>query len=147
MSAGKEQNIARHDPCAAYYAIGSGCDLLWRFATRAAVAEQLPVRTFSKNVWCKATFVLTVVPLDEVTVDFSYGLESGELASPHGSPQRTGEYFRERQPSQSLAQPSRIILPALGEWEIREAGVLTRYGPGCFTVPGQVYDREGFAHT
>jgi hypothetical protein len=39
------------------------------------------------------------------------------------------------------------MLPVLGEWQIGKTGVLTRNGPGCLTVPGQIYDREGFAHT
>src|SRR5579863_6492464 len=95
MSAGKEQNIGRHCPHAAYYAIGACRHFLRRFAVRVAIAEQPPVRTFSKNVYRKAALVFAVVPFDEVAISFSYGLESGQFAGPYGSPQRTGEYFCE----------------------------------------------------
>src|SRR5437016_13368095 len=57
MSAGKKQNISSHRSHAAHYAISPRSDLLRRFAARAAVAEQLPVRTFSQDVNREAAFV------------------------------------------------------------------------------------------
>jgi len=57
------------------------------FAPWAAVAEQVPVRAFGKDVSRVAAFVLAVVPFDQVTINLGYGSEPSELARPHAATQ------------------------------------------------------------
>src|SRR5262249_34396884 len=71
VSAGKEQKISLHSSNATYYAVGSRCDLLRRFASGAAVAEELPVRPLGMNFGTTASFVNAVVPFQKVRVHFS----------------------------------------------------------------------------
>src|SRR5215831_20381741 len=74
-----------------------------RLTTRSAIAEQLPVRAFLKDVNRQATFVFAVVPFDEIGINLSYRSEAGQLARPHDAPQGAGEYLRECQSSETLA--------------------------------------------
>jgi len=63
-----------------YAPVGPGADLVRRLPTRAAVVEQLPIRTLCMNLDSAATLVLAVVPFEEVAIGFGYGPESGQLA-------------------------------------------------------------------
>src|SRR5437667_2134916 len=146
MSAGKKQNISSHRAPAAHDAISPRSDLLRRFAARAAVAEQLPVRTFSQDVNREAAFVLAIIPFDQVSASFSYGSEPGQRTCPHGALQGAGEHFRKLESAQAFSQPSRIALPAVSERQISKTGVLTGDCPSRFAVSGQVDDREAVAH-
>ena len=103
MAAGKNQNIPGYYAHAADYTISPRCDLLWQFAAGTAIAEQLPVRAFLKDVNRQATFVFAVVPFDEIGINLSHRSEAGQLARPHGAPQGAGEYLRECQSTETLA--------------------------------------------
>src|SRR5437867_10264521 len=108
MAAREKQNVSGHLAHSLHYAICSRSNLFWHFAARAAVAEQLPVRTFSKDVNRAATFVLAIVPFDQVRVNFSNRSESSQLARSHSTAQRAGEYLRKCHIPQSLPQFSRV---------------------------------------
>lgn len=146
MPAGKNQNIPGYCAHPAQYTISPSCDLLWRFAAGTAIAEQLPVRPFLQDVNRQAAFVLTVVPFDEIAIDLSHRSEAGQLTSPPGAIQGTGEYLRECQSTKTIPQPLRIALAPLSEWQIGAACVLAGNRPGCFAVSGQIDDLKLFAH-
>src|SRR5262245_46328942 len=102
MSTGKKQNVLRRRAQSTRHAVGSRGDLLRRFASRATVKEQAPIRPFSANFGRGAAFVFAVVPLDEVGIYFRHRPEAGQFTSPPGATQRAGKYLCERQPFQPL---------------------------------------------
>src|SRR6267143_673002 len=146
VPAGEKQNVARRRPHAVQYSVSPRGDLLWRFAARAAVAEQLPVRAFRTDLDRTATLVLAVVPLDEVVIDFSRRSKAGQFTCPTRALQWTGKHPRKRQFTQPLTKSSGIALATLGQRQIGDACVLAGQTPGRFTVPGQVNDGKFFAH-
>src|ERR1043166_2971861 len=70
MAAGKKQDISRYRLYTLHDAISARGDLLWRFAARTTIAEQLPVRTFRADLGRASAFIFAVVPFNEVAVDF-----------------------------------------------------------------------------
>src|SRR6476660_4264914 len=125
VAAREKQNVSGNFTDALHDTVCPRRNVFWRFAARAAIAEQLPVRAFCKDLSRAAAFVLSIVPLDQVTVSFSLGFEPSKFTRPHGPTQGTGKYHLKCHPVQPLAKLSGIALPAFGEWEIGEAGVLT----------------------
>src|SRR4029077_1824561 len=77
MSARKNQYIAFHRAHATGNPIRSGANLFRRFSVRATVAEQLPVRSDRMNLRGSNAFVIAVVPLDQIGIDFGCGAEPG----------------------------------------------------------------------
>ena len=103
MTAGKNQHVAAYCADPAHDTISSSCHLLWRFTAGRAIAEQLPVRAFFQDVNRQAAFVLAVVPLNEISIDFSRRSESGQLTCFSGvSPLR-------RSPSRSAFASPRLV--------------------------------------
>jgi hypothetical protein len=80
MSAGKEQDISTKRPDTLNYTVCPLADLRWRFASRRAVAEQLPVWTFCKNLGRTQPLILTVVPFHQLRIGFGLPLPSGGLS-------------------------------------------------------------------
>jgi len=111
----EEQNVAGDPAHSLHYAVFPRSNVFWRFAPWAAVAEQVPVRAFGKDVSRVAAFVLAVVPFDQVTINLGYGSEPSELARPHAATQGTGKYLRKCHPVQPLTAPLRMALSVLGE--------------------------------
>jgi hypothetical protein len=61
--------------------VGSGSDVRGRFAIGTTVSENYPIRTIGENLWSPFSFVVAIVPLHQVLIDFSYQTVSRELAS------------------------------------------------------------------
>src|SRR5207237_10742068 len=80
----EEQRVALDAPHPPYGAIGPRPDLVRRLPSRAAVAEQLPVRTLAVDVGAGATFIRAVVPFDEIRLEFRPGAETGQLTRQDG---------------------------------------------------------------
>src|SRR5260370_22646693 len=79
VSARKEQDLPFDRPHPAYHPVGPCSDLIRRLPSRAAVAEQLPVRTLGANVSAGATFIRAVVPFEEIRLDFGHAAEASPL--------------------------------------------------------------------
>jgi len=77
MSAGKQQYIARRSTDAPHNPVGPLSHLLRRLAVRAAVTENLPTRTFGKDVGSPAAFVLSVVPFNKIRINGSGRRKAG----------------------------------------------------------------------
>jgi hypothetical protein len=99
MSAREEQYISCYGSYTAQNALSPCSYLAWRFASRAAVAKQLPIRALRADLCRAATLIFAVVPLDEVAIDVRYGLESGQGASSAGALQGAGKNLGENQVS------------------------------------------------
>src|SRR5262245_10484281 len=147
VAARKEQHVSLDGADTAHHALRPDADLVRRFPTGTAVAEELPVRTLRKDLGAATPLVFAVVPLEQVGIDRRHGGEAGELAGPKRALQGTGKHPGERQPLQPFPEPARVALAALGQRDIREPGVLPGEGPGRFTMPRQVRDGEHRAHT
>jgi hypothetical protein len=65
--------------------IDSRADLRRAFAAGAAVAEEHPVWCLRMDLFRGQSFVLPIVPFDEVGIDFSLGAEARELAGLSGA--------------------------------------------------------------
>jgi hypothetical protein len=53
---------------------------LRRLTARAAVPKELPVRTFGADLHTAAAFIVAIVPLDKITIDFGDVSKTRELA-------------------------------------------------------------------
>src|SRR2546425_10478142 len=115
MATREKQNVAGDSAYSVHYAVGPRRNVFWRFAPRAAVAEQLPVRAFGKDVSRAPAFVLAVVPFDQVGVNLGHRPEPSQFAGPHGPTQGARKYRRECHRVQPLTKLSRIALSVLGQ--------------------------------
>ena len=106
VPARKDKDVPRHSAHPLHDSVSTLADLLRRFPSGSAVSEQFPVRTLSKNLSRTAPLILTVVPLDQVWIDFSYGPEAGQLACTGRSLQWTGKDLRKLQSFQALSKPA-----------------------------------------
>jgi hypothetical protein len=77
MSAGKNQHIPGDCAQAVHNPIGSLGNLLWRFSSRRAVAEELPFRTLCMDLHASSAFIVAVVPFEQIWIDFSDSTEAG----------------------------------------------------------------------
>jgi len=147
VTAREKQDVAFNGAHAAQYTICPCAYLGWRFATRAAIPEQLPVRPPGADLCRTETLIFAVVPLDQVAVDFGHGPESSQSASPGGALERAGKHLREYQSSEPIGQCSSVTFALRSKRQIRKAGVLTRYRPCRFSMPGEVSDRKWVIHS
>lgn len=142
MPAGKDQDIAHDGPHLVQDTVGPRPNLLRGLSSRTAVAEELPVRALGVDLGAGAPLVLAVVPFGEIVVDLGRRSKSGQLACADCAPKRARNNPCELAPAQPLAEPAGVLLPALGQREIRHSRVLTREAPSGLAVPGQIDARE-----
>src|SRR6185369_3633508 len=146
MTARKEQRVACDSPYPAYHPVGSSPDLVRRLAARAAITEQIPVRTLGMDLGTGAAFVCAVVPLHHVGFDDGVRAEAGQLARSARALQGAREYRGELQSVEPRGEPAGLGLALCRQWEVSSSGVLTRDRPGGLAVPRQVGERQRVAH-
>src|SRR5260370_30555779 len=110
VSAGKEQYISRNREHTLNYTVCPLADLRWRFASRRAVAEQLPVWTFCKNLGRTQPLILTVVPLHHVRIGFGHISKPSKFGSSGSTLQRAGKYLVKCRALQTFSQPPCVTL-------------------------------------
>ena len=98
--------------------------LLRRFASRAAVAEKFPIGTFRTNLSRTASFVLAIVPFDQVLINVSDWFEAGQFTGPGRTLQGTGQHQGKRQSLEPFTKPSCGALATIGERKIGQPGML-----------------------
>src|SRR5689334_10317893 len=103
MAARKEQHVASDGAYALDDDVGTHADLGRCFAAGTAVHEQVPVGSLGTNLGGTESFVLSVVPLEQVRVEFGNGLEAGQFASSCRTLQGAREYLGEREVPQPVA--------------------------------------------
>src|SRR5277367_4238921 len=146
MPTGKQQDISIDGTDAFNYTVRPHADLLRRFASRTAVAEEIPVRPLAKNFGGGQTFILAVVPFHEVRIGFRAGSEAGELASSSRTLQWAGKHLGKFHASHAFSQPLRVALAIRGQWQVGKASVLPGESPGRVAVPCHVDLRKCLTH-
>jgi hypothetical protein len=116
MSTGEQQNIPWFGSHFFNDSIGSIRDLLWRFTTRAAVTEDLPSRAFCPDLDGSATFVLAIVPFDEIAINLSDGSEACDLTGAAGALQWTGKDPGDGQFPKAPSKPASVVFTTRCEW-------------------------------
>src|ERR1700734_1388942 len=97
MSAGENQDVAverpkpRHDP------IDPLGDLQDGLAAGTTVAEEIPLGALSLYLHTCPTLVETVVPFEDLRVEYCAAHKAGKLACSQRSPKRAREHVIERQ--------------------------------------------------
>jgi len=81
VSARKQQHITLGPPHATHYAIRPGGYLRRGFASRTTVPEEVPTRALAKDLGRPPAFIVSVVPLDQVAIDFGSSAETRKIAS------------------------------------------------------------------
>src|ERR1700757_743074 len=76
MPARKNQHIPLHIAKAVNYSMSSRVNLAWRLTARTSIAKQLPVRPLPPDLCTGTAFIVTVVPFDQVCVDFGFSSET-----------------------------------------------------------------------
>src|SRR5437773_3513346 len=146
MRARKDQHITLDSAGAFHHTICSRANLFWRFPSGAAIPKQLPIRALPVNVSGKAALILAIVPFEQVPIDFSHSSKASQLAGPGGTLQRAGKHLGESYSTQPFLKPACIALAAFRERQVGKSSVLARERPRGFPVPGEVNDRQHFAH-
>jgi hypothetical protein len=95
MSTGKKEHVASNCSGTAHDAVRPFAYLCWRFSSRTAVSEQLPVWAFLKNLGQEQSLVIPVVPFHKVKIGFRHGAEARQFASSRCTLQRAGKYLCE----------------------------------------------------
>src|SRR5271157_2234749 len=126
--------------------VGSCTYFPWRFPPGTAITEQLPIRSAGMDFRTAETFILAVVPLQQVRVYLRDGAKPCQFTSLPRALQGTAKHFVERQTFQTFAELRCISFAAPGQRKIGPSSILARYGPGRFTVAGQKDDRKLLTH-
>src|SRR5271157_3559279 len=126
--------------------VGSCTYFPWRFPAGTAITEQLPIRSAGMDFRTAETFILAVVPFQQVRVYLRGGAKPCQFTSPSRALQGTAKHFVERQTFQTFPELRCISFAALGQRKIGPSSMLARYGPGGFTVAGQIDDRKFLTH-
>jgi hypothetical protein len=119
-------------------AVGPPGDVLGRLSARAAIPEEFPARPVLQDVAGKRPLQAAVVPFDEVGIYFRAGSKAGQFACLRGALQRTGENADKREPPQSLAKLTRVLLATFIQRQIGSTSMLMRVRPGSVTVPSEI---------
>src|SRR5436309_13314311 len=117
MRAGKKQHIAvggarpldhRIGARPLDHRIGASRDLIWRFTSRAAVTEELPIRAIRADFSRTQAFVGAIVPFAQIRIDFSDRPESRELARARRALQRARKDLGERETLEPFSKSAGI---------------------------------------
>src|SRR4029078_13262120 len=114
MPARKEQRMACRRADAADDPIRTFAHLLRRFPAGAAVAEKFPIGPLRTKLSPTASFVLSIVPFDQVFINVSDWFEAGQFTGPGRTLQRTGQHLGKCQSLESFTKSSCGALATLG---------------------------------
>src|SRR5208283_1419843 len=112
----------------------------------AAIAEQFPPGALGEDLSSAQTLVLTIVPFEQVAIDFGLGAKASQLACAARSLQWTGEYVGEGPSSELVTEAAGVALSALSQWQIGKPSMLAREAPRSLAVPRDVKRGEHFTH-
>ena len=95
MAAREEQYVPGDRSRTAEDAVGPCAHLVGRFTSRAAVTKQLPIRASRMDLGRAATFILAVVPFEQIAIDAGCGSEAGHFTGPARTLQGAGKNLDE----------------------------------------------------
>src|SRR5438093_5541398 len=134
MPARKNQHIALDCAHPTRNMIGPRANMIRQFSTGTAIQEQLPVGTFLMDLDRSETFVIPVVPLDQIAIDFGCGSEAGQFAGASSALQGTRKDLREDQSGQALLKPAGVPFATLSQRQVGKSRMLPRETPGGLAV-------------
>lgn len=138
VAVGKERRLI-HASHLRDHAIDAGADLLGRLSAGATIGEDHPARSALVDLPRREPFIVAVVPLHEVAVDFGVRAKTGELTGFPSATEWAREHQVERRRRQHRRQQAGQRAAALGERNVRSTGVLAVQAPLRFAVPDQVH--------
>ena len=147
VAAGKDQHIALDTAQTVDHSIRSITDLSQRLAAGAAITKKLPSGSGLLNLGCPQTFVISVVPFDQVRIHFRDCFEARKFAGQVCSFQSASQYLSECSPCQNRTQVPGFLFALGSEGKIRQTGMLPGKAPGCLSVPDQANDRKLFVQS
>src|SRR5262249_11595876 len=106
VSAREEEHVTAHRSASRHDPIRTGSYLGRALAARAAVPEQIPVRPLGVHLRAPPTLVPSVVPFQEIGVDFGHLAVASQLAGAGSSLERAGEDPDEGSASEACSQPA-----------------------------------------
>jgi hypothetical protein len=77
MPARKKQHNPLNRAHTVYDPVRARCDLMWHLTPWATIAEQIPIRAFRMDLNAAPPFVLTIVPFEEIRINFRDRPEAG----------------------------------------------------------------------
>ena len=83
------------------------------------VPKDYPIGPIRKNLRSRFPFVVAVVPLHQVLIDFRYRIVTREFAGARRALKGAVKYTRKADPFQSAAERFRLFLSRQGQREIR----------------------------
>ena len=92
------------------------------------------------------TFVLAVVPFDQIPIHFGCGAEAGQFTGASGTPQGPRENLCKCHSGQPFPQPSGVAFATLSQRQIGQSRMLTRQAPSGLAVAHKIYYRKDLAH-
>src|SRR4029077_7454725 len=93
-----------------------------------------------------ASLIFTIVPFDQIRVDFSRSSKTSQLTGAPGTLRRARKHFGKRQSAQPFSQAARIPFAPFCKRQISKSCVLARERPLGFPVPCQINDWKHLVH-
>src|SRR5437763_17126621 len=98
------------------------------------------------NLRRSKSFIVAVVPFDQIAIDFGGGREASQFTSASGALQWTSEDLRESQSGQPRSKVTCVEIASFGQRQVSKTGVLAAKGPCGLAVSRQVKHGKNFSH-
>ena len=134
MSVAEQGDVSRRGTNLGDNAIGARADLFRRLAARTAVAKNRPTRPSRANLFRRESFVLAIVPLDQVGLDIGKLAKPSEFAGFAGALERTREDQCKGDLGQNRFENPRGCSSVFGQWNIGDARMSAIETPLGFAV-------------
>src|SRR5438045_7370891 len=118
MPTRENQHIAVDGAHSTHNVIGPRANMIRQFSTGTAIAKQLPVGTLLMDLDRSATFVIPVVPFDQIAIDLGCTSEPGQFASASSALQGTRKDLRKGASDQPFAETAGIVFATLCQRQI-----------------------------
>ena len=88
------------------------------------------------------TFILAVVPLGQIAINFGNGGETGQVTGAGGALGWTGEDLRKGQSGDTFSKKASVAFASLSQRQIGKAGMAASEAPGRFAVSRKIKHRK-----
>lgn len=112
-----------------------------RFATGTAIQENVPARPIISYGVTGPAFVIAIIPLDEIAVDYRVAAEPGGIARLVCAPKRAGQDQRLSMGAEIWGQSLGLTQSSIRQRQIAQPGVTFSSRPRCFTVTHDMQQR------
>jgi hypothetical protein len=112
--------------------------LAGHFTAGTTVAKDIPIRSLFANVRRASSFIVAIVPLGQIRIDFNVRIRRNQGACPLGSKTRATEDADEFGATQALIELTRLFFAMFGQRNIGSTSVLVGDRPDGFAVTNEV---------